>query len=157
MKHVNAVVKTEVINYIILCLLCLTLGSSCVTMQAYTGDQLPKEEVAIIKTNMESWFRNTWISEIDGKPVDIINTKIEVLPGIHTLRIQVKDSEFAQPVYVGVDTITFEAKAGHVYRIDGKVKRVEAVTWIIDEETNAPVTRGMKMQLENLKKEEKGL
>ncbi len=137
----------------------LLIGSiflnGCQTMQLYTGDRLPREEVAIIKTNMESWFRNTWISEIDGKPVGIMNTKVEVLPGVHTVRIKVKDSEFAQPVYVGVDTISFEAEAGHVYRVDGKVRRVEAVTWVIDEETNAPVTRGRKMQLEDPKQEEK--
>jgi hypothetical protein len=126
-------------------------------MQLYTGDRLPKEEVAIIKPNMEGWFRNTWISEIDGKPVGITNKKVEVLPGIHTLRIKVKDSEFAQPVYMGVDTISFEAEAGHVYRVEGKIKRVEAVTWVIDEETNAPVTKGRKMQLEYSKKEGKGL
>ncbi len=127
--------------------------NGCGTMQLYTGDRLPKGEVAIIKTNMDSWLRNTWISEIDGKPVGIMNTKVEVLPGVHTLRIKVKDSEFAQPVYMGVDTISFEAEAGHVYRVDGKIKRVEAVTWVIDEATNAPVTRGRKMQLEDSKKE----
>ena len=139
----------------------LLIGSiflnSCQTMQLYTGDRLPKEEVAIIKPNMEGWFRNTWISEIDGKPVGITNTKVEVLPGVHTLRIKVKDSEFALPVYMGVDTISFEAEAGHVYRVDGRIKRVEAVTWVIDEETNAPVTRGRKMQLEDSKKEGNGL
>ncbi len=113
--------------------------NGCGTIQVYTGDRLPKEKVAIIKQNGKRPYYIA-IKEIDGKPVDSVFKSFEILPGVHTLQINVMGFLPDWDRKEGMDTISFAAEIGHVYRTDGWVdKEGNAVTTVIDEETDIPV------------------
>ena len=130
----------------ILNILIITIFYGCGTIQVYTGDRLPEEKVAIIKQNGTRPYYIA-IKEIDGKSVDSVFKNFEVLPGVHTLRINVVGSfpDFYRKE--DIDTISFVAEAGNVYRVDGWLdERGNAVTRVIDEETNTPVTLERKKE-----------
>ncbi|MCP4266426.1 MAG: hypothetical protein GY777_12770 [Candidatus Brocadiaceae bacterium] len=64
----------------------------------------------------------------------------EILPGAHALQINVMGFLPDWDRKEGMDTISFAAEIGHVYRTDGWVdKEGNAVTTVIDEETDIPV------------------
>ncbi len=139
--------------YVILIILSITIFYGCGTIQVYTGDRLPKDKVAVIKQNGTRPYYIA-IKEIDGKPVDSVFKNFEILPGVHTLRINVMGSFPGLHRKEDMDTISFVAEIGHVYRIDGRLdEQGNAVTRVIDEETNTPVTLERKKELENAKKE----
>jgi len=126
--------------YVIVIILIITIFYGCGTIQVYTGDRLPKNKVAIIKQNGARPYYIA-IKEIDGKSVDSVFKNFEVLPGVHTLKINVMGSNPDLSRKEDIDTISFVAEAGHVYRVDGWLdERGNAVTRVIDEETNTPVT-----------------
>ena len=132
---------------VILIILIITIFYGCGTIQVYTGDRLPEEKVSIIKQNGTRPYYIA-IKEIDGKSVDSVFKNFEVLPGVRTLRINVMGSF---PDFYNrkedIDTISFVAEAGHVYRVDGWLdERGNAVTRVIDEETNTPVTLERKKE-----------
>ncbi len=132
--------------YVILIFLIITIFYGCGTIQVYTGDRLPEEKVAIIKQNGTRPYYIA-IKEIDGKSVDSMFKNFEILPGVHTLRINVMDSSPSLYRKEDMDTISFVAEIGHVYRVDGWLdERGNAVTRVIDEETNTPVTLEMKKE-----------
>ncbi len=132
--------------YVILIILFITIFYGCGTIQVYTGDRLPEEKVAIIKQNgIRPYY--VAIKEIDGKAVDSMFKNFEVLPGVHTLRINVMGSFPDWHRKEDMDTIRFVAEAGNVYRVDGWLdERGNAVTRVIDEETNTPVTLERKKE-----------
>ena len=133
----------------LLIILIITIFCGCGTIQVYTGDRLPKEEVAIIKQNGARPYYIA-IKEIDGKSVGSVFKDFEVLPGVHTLGINVMDSFPNLYRKEDMDTISFVAEIGHVYRVDGWLdERGNAVTRVIDEETNTPVTLEMKKEFKN--------
>jgi len=139
--------------YVILIILIITIFYGCGTIQVYTGDRLPKEKVAIIKQNGTRPYYIA-IKEIDGKSVDSVFKNFEILPGVHTLRINVMGSFPGLYRKEDMDTISFVAEIGHVYRVDGWLdERGNAVTRVIDEEFNIPVTLERKKELEEAKKE----
>jgi len=126
--------------YVILIILIITILYGCSTIQVYKGDRLPKQEVAIIKQNGTRPYYIA-IKEIDGKSVGSVFRNFEILPGIHTLKINVKGSFPDFDKKEDMDTISFLSEAGHVYRIVGWLDEQEdAVIWVVDEETNTPVT-----------------
>ncbi len=132
--------------YAILIILIITIFYGCGTIQVYTGDRLPEEKVAIIKQNGARPYYVA-IKEIDGKAVGSMFRNFEVLPGVHTLRINVMGSFPDWHKKEDMDTIRFVAEAGNVYRVDGWLdERGNAVTRVIDEETNTPVTLEMKKE-----------
>ncbi len=125
--------------YVVLITLLITIFYGCGTIQVYTGDRLLKEKVAIIKQDGKRPYYIV-IKEIDGKPVDSVFKSFEILPGVHTLKINVMGFLPDWDRKEGMDTISFAAEIGHVYRIDGWVdKEGNAVTTVIDEETDIPV------------------
>ena len=141
----------------LLIILIITIFCGCGTIQVYTGDRLPKEKVAIIKQNGARPYYIA-IKEIDGKSVGSVFKDFEVLPGVHTLRINVMGSFPNLYRKEDMDKISFVAEIGHVYRVDGWLdERGNAVTRVIDEETNTPVTLERKKELKETKKEGKEL
>ena len=138
----------------LLIILIITIFCGCGAIQVYTGDHLPNEKVAIIKQNGARPYYIA-IKEIDGKSVGSVFKDFEILPGVHTLRINVMDSFPNLHRKEDMDTISFVAEIGHVYRIDGWLdERGNAVTRVIDEETNTPVTLERENELEEVKKED---
>jgi len=143
--------------YVILIILIITIFYGCGTIQVYTGDRLPKEKVAIIKQNGARPYYIA-IKEIDGKSVGSVFKDFEVLPGVHTLRINVMGSFPNLYRKEDMDTISFVAEIGHVYRVDGWLdERGNAVTRVIDEGTNTPVTLEREKELEEDKNQKKDL
>ncbi len=125
--------------HIIIKKIIVTFLYGCGTIQVYTGDRLPREKVVIIKQNGTRPYYIE-VKEIDGKSVDSMFKDFEILPGVHTLKINVMGSFPDFERKEDVDTISFVAEAGHVYRVDGWLDEQEnAVTNVIDEETDIPV------------------
>jgi len=123
----------------------------------YTGDRLPKEKVAIIKQNGARPYYIA-IKEIDGKSVGSVFKDFEVLPGVHTLRINVMGSFPNLYRKEDMNTISFVAEIDHVYIVDGWLdEQGNAVTRVIDEGTNTPVTVKREKELGETKKEGKEL
>ena len=116
------------------------LFGGCTTKQAYEGSKLPRESVAVIKPTTGA-IDQTIIVQVDGvagKTRVIAEEIFEVLPGDHTVVIRAISGWF--PVYSTRErTLSFNARAGHVYRVEGKVRDGKAIVWIEDETTNEVV------------------
>ena len=141
--------------HIIVIILFVTFLYGCGTIQVYTGDRLPKEEVAIIKQNGTRPYYIA-IKEIDGKPVSSVFRDFEILSGVHTLRINVMGSFPGFDKKENSDTISFLAESGHVYRVNGWLdEQGNAVLWVTDEETNNPVTLEREKELGETNKDVK--
>lgn len=120
--------------------------TSCATVQTYEGDPLPREEVAIIKSNY--WGHLTGgiiVREIDGKDVGFNPGDVHVLPGMHTVKIRVTHSYGYLGTIMAGGTVNLSAEAGHTYMVDGRIHRFGEYVWIwiVDEETGE-VVAGMK-------------
>ncbi|MEJ2107734.1 MAG: hypothetical protein P8X48_10495 [Acidiferrobacteraceae bacterium] len=118
------------------------LLSACAAKQAYEGKKLPAEQVALIKGSYHAFGTSTSITAIDGKRGMTWTTgEVEALPGSHELELLLQS-----PVY-GVYTfstyararIAFMAEAGHVYRVEGKIRHGKVWAWILDEGDNSIV------------------
>ena len=120
-------------------LIAVLLLSGCGTMQAYSGPQLPKEQVAVVKSNiLKHPFTTIVIAAVDGKSRSGARTNVEVLPGRHTLDLLVNVTVW----YVTVNypaSISFEAEAGKVYFVDAKIVNGQPLVWVVDEQTNEVV------------------
>ncbi len=125
--------------HIIAIILFVTFLYGCSTIRMYTGKRLPREKIAIIKQNGTRPYY-IFINEIDGKPVNSMFKNFEVLPGVHTLRINVMGSFPGFERKEALDTISFLAEADYVYRIDGWLdEQGNAVTNVKDNELDIPV------------------
>ncbi len=99
--------------------------------------KLPPESVALIKSTF-GMIDLASISEVDGEARDLTEDVAEVLPGEHTVKIQVR-SGFVGAEYIGNKTLAFRARAGHSYKVEGKTRREDTFAWIIDEATSEVV------------------
>ena len=134
-------------KFYILILLVATLIFGCATARFYQGEKLPKEQIAIIKVSRSHYIyvppTFIGISGIDVLAIDNegiqsrapnlitdyaygrLATRIEVLPGFHTVyvvaRKEVGAGSYFGPVqlYDGHQglRLLFKAEAGHEYRI----------------------------------------
>ena len=102
---------------------------SCSTTKMYEGEQLPRDEVAILKPSLGGWFGHAAIIRtVDGQSPGLNDLELAVLPGERILVVQVIDT------YVKV---SFEAEAGRTYIVHGKAVAYEGTTvWIEDAETH---------------------
>lgn len=122
--------------------ICIALVlAACGTMQAYEGPELPSENTALIKSNFINPFNYSVIREIDGKELGHNQINVVVMPGMHTLKINV--STFSGYVAIahyahysqGSKTITINARAGHVYLAHGVIKKGFTYVWVTDKNT----------------------
>jgi hypothetical protein len=115
----------------------LLLFAGCATtMQSYEGSKLPPENVALIKGNF-GVAKLATILEVDGKARGFFEEFAEVLPGEHTIKIQV--SRGLGTTYIGTKTLSFQAIAGHTYVIDGTIIKGDTFAWIVDKTTDTIV------------------
>lgn len=114
------------------------LFAGCATKQAYEGSKLPRESVAIIKPSTPGLIDLAGILQVDGTKRGFFEEIAEVLPGEHTVLVQVSSGFFPVTFY-RTKTLSFNARAGHVYRVEGKVRGGKAIAWIEDETTNEVV------------------
>jgi hypothetical protein len=116
------------------------LFAGCTTKQAYEGSKLPRESVAVIKPTTGPIDQTiiVKVDGVDGKKRVIAQEIFEVLPGEHTVVVRAISGFF--PVeFVRYKTLSFKARAGRVYRVEGKVRDGNAIVWIEDETTNEVV------------------
>lgn len=76
-------------------LILFILTSGCVTTRMYEGEQLPKEQIAIIKGSLKYYvyaYLEINIKEVDGIPLMFKSStsSVEVLPGWHETVVSVK-------------------------------------------------------------------
>jgi hypothetical protein len=108
----------------------LTSGCGGMT-QTYEGPKKAAGDVAILRTNVgELTFQTAWIDRVDDKNLVRAYSEIELLPGPHSVRIQLS-SGFLR----ASRTVAFEAKGGHTYRVKGLMGRAGTSAWLEDAAT----------------------
>ena len=130
------------VTFLALLLLAILLSAGCaMKWKAYAGPELLKDKIAIIEKG------RVGITKVDGKGPGKarVSSVIEVLPGEHTLEVNVIGPHrgIFSPIYKR--NITFMAEAGHVYIVYGKLDGENRWIWIEDKENNE-VVAGEKPQ-----------
>ena len=111
----------------------LLLAAGCGTTQTYEGPKKSAQEVAIVETNVgELTLDTTWVTAVDGKDLHLAYPKIEVLPGLRSLRVNIKRGFLTRG-----KTMSFEAIAGRTYRLIGEFRSGSA--WIEDKSSGQVV------------------
>lgn len=116
------------------CLLVVLVA--CTTVQTYSGPQLPRDKIAVIKG---AWNEYIIVSvygsvlKVDGQTVS--GDEIEVLPGKREVVVFLTIIGPGQIVSGIPQTFSFIAEAGHVYKVDGNWNRGDNQIWIINEQT----------------------
>jgi hypothetical protein len=117
----------ELSIFVVLILLILTSGCATSGMRMYTGEELPKEQVAVIEGTTRFLYLvfgyicvSVKISQVDDKvPFHPVH-KCEVLPGLHTVAVTVfREGGFLldfEPISRSI-SLEFNAEAGHHYKI----------------------------------------
>lgn len=117
--------------------------NACGTMQAYEGPKRSPEEIALIKSNhLQGFFETAYVGEIDGKDLSSVEDNAEVLPGEHTVKIYVTRGLGMQQ-FISSKSVTLNAKAGHIYQVNGAISDGAPYAWIIDE-SNGYIVSGEK-------------
>lgn len=110
----------------------MLLIAACAPKQTYTGERLPAEQVARIQRNTIKihlyYTRTLNVASVDGLQPSALQTDYEVLPGQHVLAVKVfwttklllAPLVTAQNWQVNTNSLTFEAEAGHRYRLNGE-------------------------------------
>src|SRR5215510_4005174 len=108
-------------------------------IQTYEGPGKPAQDVAILKTNVgELTFDTVWIDLVDGKNLVRAYSEIAVLPGQHSVRIQLSSG-----VLRASRIVSFEASAGRTYHVKGAILRSGTRAWIEDN-SNGEIAGGEK-------------
>ena len=108
-------------------------------IQTYDGPRKPAHDVAILKTNVgELTFDTVWIDLVDGKNLVRAYSEIEVLPGRHSVRIQLSSG-----IIRVSRLVSFEANAGRTYLVKGIILRSGSRAWIEDN-SNGEIAGGEK-------------
>jgi hypothetical protein len=89
-------IMDRVIKGILIILWLALLTSGCVTTRMYEGEQLPNEQIAIIKGSLKYYVYahlEVYLKEVDGiqcRGVGVLTSSVEVLPGRHEIIVGVK-------------------------------------------------------------------
>jgi len=104
-------------------------------MQVYEGPKKPSNEVAILRTNVgELTFDTAWVDLVDGRNLIRAYSEVEILPGRHSLRIQLSSG-----ILKASRTVSFEAQAGRAYRVRGSLRSGGTYAWIEDDRTREAI------------------
>jgi len=129
---VNITASQNVVLTVSLCALLFLVG--CATQyQAYEGQKLPSDKVAVVKGNLNvlPGGSSVSISSVDGKPLSPYQQSVEILPGTHVLGVQYRLNLAGGLVADG--RIAIDSQAGKRYQIDSK-KDGDLVTFSVVEE-----------------------
>ena len=114
---------------LLLLLLAFSLPPGCGTVKVYEGPNLPKAEIAVLKTPIFGTFSllpqgPPQIANIDGRGVPASAYTFELRPGRHQVSLSAVAGCGAAPAYV-----EFTAKGGHVYQLHTRVEGLEGRVW----------------------------
>ena len=119
---------------LLLLLLAFSLPPGCGTVKVYEGPNLPKAEIAVLKTPIFGTFSllpqgPPQIANIDGRGVPASAYTFELRPGRHQVSLSAVGCGFFEPAYV-----EFTAKGGHVYELHTKVgwPGEHVWSWVVD-------------------------
>ena len=138
-------------------LLVMLLSAGCGATQLYQGARLPPEQVVSVQRDstimIPTGSVTIAIERIDGNQVSGMPATLEVLPGPHSIQIQLVSTRpailaliaapFKKPSAVMSNVVTFVGLAGHKYELDGAVvphEKYELWTvWVEDSESGEVV------------------
>ena len=101
----------------------------CGTVQTYEGPKKATHEVALVKTNIgQAALDAVWVGRLDGKELVLAYSELELAPGSHATQILIKRGFLTRS-----KAISFDAKAGHTYRVSGEFN--SGTAWLVDEGT----------------------
>lgn len=131
---------------LLLLLLAFSLPPGCGTAKVYEGPNLPKAEIAVLKTPIFATFSTfpegpPQIVNIDGRGVPASARTFELRPGRHQVSLAAGAGCSGQPAYV-----EFTAKGGHVYQLHTNVEGLlegRVWAWIVDN-NSGEIVGGMK-------------
>ena len=118
------------------------LSAGCMTVKGYQGEARGVGETALLT---ETSYHPLYIKSVNGETVGFFHNKASILPGTNYLRVKVLMPTGSDvrgvPMIENyfIKEITFEAKAGHVYRIDGIINRNNQWVWVEDSESREVV------------------
>ena len=114
--------------------------SGCAAKQAYEGEKLPAEQVALIKGSTNPFGTSASITSIDGEEgMRWTSGEVEALPGYHELEVVLQTGVYMIYSFAKVK-IAFTAEANHVYRVEGKIRQGKVMgVWIVDENDDSIV------------------
>lgn len=122
----------------------IVLPIGCATTLPYAAPQLPRDQVALIKSSYVRHNNDTVsISAIDGKGLADSGGNVVILPGRHRLKLFVTTVS-TMPVIFGDIFVDFEAEAGRTYALGGEIRHGTAAAWIVDEKTKEVVGKNMR-------------
>lgn len=128
-------VWSSVLRFALLSCLLVVLVA-CTTVQTYSGPQLPRDKIAVIKGAWNEYIIVSIVGnllKVDGQPVS--GDEIEVLPGKREVVVFLTAFGPGHTTSGIPQTFSFVAEAGHVYKVDGNWNRGDNQIWIIDEQT----------------------
>ncbi len=128
----NITASRKVVPAVSFCALLFVVG--CATQyQAYEGQKLPSNKVAIVNGNLNvlPGASSVSISSVDGKPLSPYQQSVEILPGTHVFGVQYRLNLAGGLVANG--RVAIDSQAGKTYRIDSK-RDGDSVTFSVVEE-----------------------
>ena len=115
--------------------------SGCQTERMYSGPELPRHQVAVIKRAGPIFLA------VDGKRTGVLVAELEVKPGKHTVALNLMRCSF-YPVVTStgimpmsncqgtpLEVLSFDAEAGHSYVVHGRFASGGPAYWVVDEQT----------------------
>ncbi len=119
-------------------LLSITAGGCASTVKVYAGPELPQSRVSTLMPDKASGSHLSEINirRINGKQVDdLINPQYQVLPGQHTVNVEMRKEGPSRSVYAtsrAINNVSFTALPGHNYRIVGDIQDGIGMVWVED-------------------------
>ncbi len=107
-------VATKEPRLLVPCFIIALLLSACGTSQGYLGKARPDAEIATIKID-DSLLKNVSITSVDGDPFPSLSSGVTLLPGCHSLAVEVSHAGFYFPSYRGCATFSLPVEAGGTY------------------------------------------
>ncbi len=123
-------------------------SGGCATKKAYSGPDLPPDQIAIIRPDQNKAFTEIRIRSVDGYPLEFYESEVAVWPGNHRFSVDVK---LAFPYFsdrLGFkQNISLNVEAGRVYTIYSKIDSIknEGFLWVASDNESDPYVGGAKI------------
>jgi len=125
------------INNIALGAAIVSLLAGCSTTKLYEGENLSRENVAIIKGGSDLDFVSkltAFIKSVDGIELSKTSTSVEVLPGDHTVVAKCTHmGDVLVPYSTNTETHMVEVEAGKTYKLYSGISQSGCTTKILSE------------------------
>jgi len=141
-------IKTKfAISGSLLAVLLMFVSGCASTVKVYDGPRLPANKLSTLQPDFtaKSHLSEINIRRINGKRVsDAINPEYKVLPGLHTLNVELHKpggSRSAVAASHAINNVSFTAQPGHDYRVLGEIKDGIGIVWVEDKASGQKVSR----------------